>query len=242
MAEPELTPRPGDDGRVERGAESRRRILQAAAELIAERDLASTTLQDIADRAGVSKSRINYHFPTKLHIAEVVLNMGWVTMMGATDHNDPNRHLQLLIDAGLPLAILTVEVPVIRAANRLSTGHEGDPFFGRQQGYYIPVIKKVLEDAQAAGQLRPGVECEAAAKLVVQGYTGTEILARAHPETLPRQIDELIQTFVRGIATPETLEKLDFSMERAHRLAELNPLLHEAREEAAQRAAEQTAV
>ncbi|MFC4507925.1 MULTISPECIES: TetR family transcriptional regulator [Streptomyces] len=214
----------------ERSTRTRAELLRAAAELFAERGLAGTSLPEIAARVGVTRSLIHYHFAKKSDIAAQVLDLGFVTM-GESDIDDDTLHLQRVIDAATSLAVLTPEVTVIRAANRLGT-EQGEEFFGRQQKYYIPAVKEVLEAAKRAGELLPGVECEAQAKLWVNSYTGTELATRHHPETLPREIAEMNLALARGIATPETMGRLDFSIERGQRLAEKSPLLTAAREAA----------
>ncbi|MFD4574279.1 TetR family transcriptional regulator [Streptomyces sp. NPDC058417] len=207
----------------ERSTRTRAELLRAAAEVFAERGLAGTSLPEIAARAGVTKSLIHYHFAKKSNIAAEVLDLGFVTM-DESDASDDMPHLQKVIDAAMSLAVLTPEVTVIRAANRLGT-EQDEEFFGRQQKHYFPAVKEVLVAAKSAGELLPGVECEAQAKLWVNSYTGTELLTRNHPETLPREIAEMNLALARGIAAPETMGRLDFSIERGQHLAEKSPLL-----------------
>ena len=53
--------------------ESRRQVLDAAILTLAERGLAATSIQDIADAAGVSKGAVHYHFESKDELLERVL-------------------------------------------------------------------------------------------------------------------------------------------------------------------------
>lgn len=52
------------DGRLERGVQTRQRILDAAIELIAEGGVAAATQRAVAARAEVSLASITYHFPS----------------------------------------------------------------------------------------------------------------------------------------------------------------------------------
>jgi AcrR family transcriptional regulator len=52
------------DGRLERGVETRERILDAAIEIIAEEQVAGTTQRKVAARAEMSLASITYHFPS----------------------------------------------------------------------------------------------------------------------------------------------------------------------------------
>ncbi|MCI5045144.1 MAG: TetR/AcrR family transcriptional regulator [Aquisalinus sp.] len=54
----------------------RRRILDAAAVLLAENGYKATTLRNVAEAAGLKAGSIYYHFPSKDHITVEVLNEG----------------------------------------------------------------------------------------------------------------------------------------------------------------------
>lgn len=54
--------------------ESRRQVLDAAVTTLAERGLAATSIQDIADAAGLSKGAVHYHFESKDELLERVLD------------------------------------------------------------------------------------------------------------------------------------------------------------------------
>ncbi|MCI5048120.1 MAG: TetR/AcrR family transcriptional regulator [Aquisalinus sp.] len=54
----------------------RRRILDAAALLLAENGYKATTLRNVAEAAGLKAGSIYYHFPSKDHITVEVLNEG----------------------------------------------------------------------------------------------------------------------------------------------------------------------
>src|SRR5207244_1572470 len=48
-------------------------LLHAAVEAIGQKGYVATSLQDIADRAGVSKGAVHYHFGTKEELIDAVL-------------------------------------------------------------------------------------------------------------------------------------------------------------------------
>jgi AcrR family transcriptional regulator len=52
---------------------SRRQVLDAAIAMLAERGLAATSIQDIADAAGLSKGAVHYHFESKDELLHCVL-------------------------------------------------------------------------------------------------------------------------------------------------------------------------
>src|SRR5476651_2466907 len=53
--------------------ETRRRLLQAAGEVFAERGFHAATIKDITDRAGASLASVNYHFRDKSELYAAVL-------------------------------------------------------------------------------------------------------------------------------------------------------------------------
>ncbi|MEV0231560.1 TetR/AcrR family transcriptional regulator [Nonomuraea sp. NPDC050786] len=60
--------------RIERTQESRRMLVAAAAELFAERGYRQTSFIDIADKAGISRGSIPWHFGNKLGLLEAVVD------------------------------------------------------------------------------------------------------------------------------------------------------------------------
>lgn len=54
--------------------DSRKQVLDAAIATLAERGLAATSIQDIADAAGLSKGAVHYHFESKDELLERVLD------------------------------------------------------------------------------------------------------------------------------------------------------------------------
>ncbi len=53
--------------------ETRRKLIDAAGQVFAERGLHAATLQEITDRAGVNKAAVNYHFQDKLELYAAVV-------------------------------------------------------------------------------------------------------------------------------------------------------------------------
>jgi AcrR family transcriptional regulator len=64
------------DGRSRRRADTRQRLYEAAVELVAEQGFSATTVDDIAERAGVAKGTVYYNFPSKTALFEDLLRHG----------------------------------------------------------------------------------------------------------------------------------------------------------------------
>src|SRR2546423_2832396 len=64
------------DGRTRRREDTRQKLYEAAVALIAERGYSATTVDDIAERAGVAKGTVYYNFPSKPALFEELLRHG----------------------------------------------------------------------------------------------------------------------------------------------------------------------
>jgi AcrR family transcriptional regulator len=64
------------DGRSRRREDTRQRLFEAAVQLIAEQGFSATTVDDIAERAGVAKGTVYYNFPSKTALFEDLLRHG----------------------------------------------------------------------------------------------------------------------------------------------------------------------
>ena len=78
------------DKRREKGIESRRTIIEAAIHCIATRGLCDTTLDRVADLAGVSRALVVFHFKSKNGILKTVLEE-----IGSQYHRDWNKIMML---------------------------------------------------------------------------------------------------------------------------------------------------
>jgi AcrR family transcriptional regulator len=84
---------------AERGREVRRRLLQAAVELIAERGWTAVTTRVVADRAGVAAGVVHYHF-SSMQALLVEAAVGAARALGV-------QMSQMLADAGSADEVLT---------------------------------------------------------------------------------------------------------------------------------------
>lgn len=197
----------------QRSKAKRKDILDAAARIFAEQGYAKTTVQDILDRSGVTKGALYHYFATKQEVAAAVVLEGFT--MDAAQPGLPR--LQSVIDASIALAVLTPQVPVVKAAARLAT-EQDHPFFGHLWSMYIPQVAELLKQAKDLGELQRGVNPERTAKTWVAAFIGIDLQFRREYDQLPEEIAQMNATVVRGIATNETLLELDVSVARGDEL------------------------
>ena len=98
------------DKRREKGIESRKSIIQAAITCIATRGLCDTTLDRVAESAGVSRALVVFHFKSKNGMLKTVLedigsqyNSDWQSIMALPNLSADKRLLKLIsYDLQLP--------------------------------------------------------------------------------------------------------------------------------------------
>ncbi|MFR0357516.1 TetR/AcrR family transcriptional regulator [Streptomyces sediminimaris] len=119
---------------VERGNETRARLLQAAAELIVEEGWGAVTTRKVADRAGVRQGLVHYHFPTVTDLLiDAALDSARREVEGAmtalTEATDPALGMEQMLtmmasySAGDPATVLYSEMLLASARHeRLRVG------------------------------------------------------------------------------------------------------------------------
>ncbi|MBZ9645285.1 TetR/AcrR family transcriptional regulator, partial [Streptomyces sp. PSKA30] len=73
MSEPTVAARRPPTKRDDQREASRRRLLNAALEILAEEGYRGLTVKRVGERAGVSRGMVNYHFASKAGLVEAVV-------------------------------------------------------------------------------------------------------------------------------------------------------------------------
>lgn len=167
----------GAGGRSRRGGDTRRKVEEAAGRLFDERGYERTTMQAIADEAGVHVQTIYLAYGTKAAVLAATATRlvaggedpeshpserRWVRVIQATP--DPARKLRLYVRH-----IRDVAPRITRLVDTLRAAAPADPDVaaflahmqaGRREGPFA-----LLGPVAAAGQLRPGLDLDAAADI-----------------------------------------------------------------------------
>ncbi|MFF4749109.1 TetR family transcriptional regulator [Streptomyces sp. NPDC002514] len=194
----------------ERSKRTRRLVLEAAARLIADHGVAGVSLQQIFDKAGVSRGSGQHVFKTKQEIALAIVREGF--SMDAALPGKPR--VQAVVDASIVLAWLTVMSPVVRAAARIVTEQENPETFGALWDGYVPMVTGILTEAAEEGELLADVDPGDVADHWVMAFTGYDLRCRRTVDELPRRIAKMNVWAVRGVVTPEIFDKLIFDVQR----------------------------
>jgi AcrR family transcriptional regulator len=169
---------------TDRGGETRRRILEVAAESFADRGYAGTSLSDVLKASGVTKGGFYFHFPSKEALALATLRYKqeqWTGAVMAAVMRHPRAVDQLaaMVDA---LCDQHEHDPACRAISRLCTelGDEHPelrPELGTQLTTWMDLVAALLRRGQDEGDIRPDVEPEIAAEVAVESFIGLETVA-----------------------------------------------------------------
>jgi TetR/AcrR family transcriptional regulator len=191
----------------------RSRILNAATRLFAERGFGSTAIQAVADRVGVTKPTLIYHFGSKDDLRKAVLD-GLFThwrnelplLMTAAASGGPRIEallralFQFFLDDRLRAQLVMREM--IDAPDEMRTALRA------QMQPLMSLITQAIRDGQAAGTLRRDVDPEAWVLVVVTAAIGvlaagdrTNALLAPEP-TIEAQLDELIRTARTSLLVP----------------------------------------
>ncbi len=155
-------------------------LINAAADVFGARGYTRTDLKDIARRAGATMMDIEGRFRSKEELAAAVM---------AAQHRIVTEDALAVLQQGHPpldaMIIMCREFgrrlagdPVVRAGIRLT--FEASSFGHRVQEPYsdwIKVMETLSAKAAASGQLRPGTDPDALARLVVACFTGVQLVS-----------------------------------------------------------------
>lgn len=166
--------------RQDRAVRTRSKIIEAAAELIHEVGYAEMTLNQVSQRAEVTKGGMYFHFASKEDIGLALIELQHAQVRGGaaaildSDEDAVVKMLRMSADLAARLA----SDPVVRAGIRLTT--DSVPLGPtRQEPYkdWISVYEQLITEAVAAGQMKPMTEPHTLAQTVIACYTGIQLVS-----------------------------------------------------------------
>jgi AcrR family transcriptional regulator len=143
------------DGRTRRRDETRRKIFEAAVGLIAERGFTATTVDEIAERAGVAKGTVFYNFASKSALYEELLRYGVGLLAqesrAAVEGLPPKDAIAALVGAQLSYIQRYQAFAQLLLAEMWRTNREWQQTILLVREEAISVIAEVLEAGVKAG-------------------------------------------------------------------------------------------
>lgn len=182
-----------------KGARTRARIVEAAAALVHERGVASTTLEDVKVAAEVSGSQMYHYFPDKNELVQAVIDYQADTIV------DQNRHAlgsSNGVEAWRNMVITGAKVAQGKGGCALGSlgGQlaESDPearaLIATRFDQWADTLGVELRTLHAEGKLAAGVDPDDLATTLLATLQGGLLLAQVHRDT--RSLETAVDTLL----------------------------------------------
>jgi len=167
---------PAPDRRRERSRRTRTRLVDAATRLFVEHGYLATTIESVAEQAGVAVQTVYYVFGTKRALLDAVLDASiagdaepvavlerpWFETLGS--ELDAATAVEHLVDAAV--AILARVAPVYEVVRRAAADPDVGALLDRNRTGRRADQRRLVERLAAGGHLRSGLDVDTAADVV----------------------------------------------------------------------------
>ncbi|GAA2862265.1 TetR/AcrR family transcriptional regulator [Pseudonocardia halophobica] len=154
---------------------TRRRILDAAASLLARRGYAGTRLSDVAEIAGIRAPAIYYYFDSREDLVEEVVTTGMVRNLehvraALADLPAESSALDRIcraVEAHLQVVLRTSDytIAAVRSTSQLPPDLRERQI--REQQRYAEIWRELIDAGRVAGEIHPGLDPRAARMLIL---------------------------------------------------------------------------
>jgi AcrR family transcriptional regulator len=173
-----------------KGEISRQTVLDTALAVLAEKGLANTSIQDIADAAGVSKGVVHYHFASKDELLERVLDRaceGIERRVVAVFHEDGMPMDRIRRGLAEMWAVRRDGVPEMRVLTELHMHARQNPAMRKAFGHALQKARRVMIDvglgALMAMGLKPKVPVNVIPRMIMATLDGLALQHEVDPIT-----------------------------------------------------------
>ena len=186
-----------------KGRATRERIVRAASELMFERGVARTTIEDIQESAGVSASQMYHYFANKDDLVAAVIDRRTDQVLGGQESElhrvdsieALHRWRNTMVDVMRGLGCVG-GCPIGSLASELS---DADPLararLARAFAQWEALIREGLAAVAARGELPPGLDVDRMALAMLAGVQGGLLLSQVRRDTSPLEaaVDTIIE-------------------------------------------------
>lgn len=187
-------------------------IQDAAMRVIARKGIDETTIQEIADEAGIAKGTVYVYFKDREEVLAKTADRLFENLLAELEpaFNAPGTFAERLLGLVLrQLRFFDEHRALFRATTALSQ-REGEPSRSKPRGFtqYLARLEKLFTDAAESGQLRRGLDPLGVAHLYRDCTRGV-ILRRLDPKfqktrrSAEEDAEMLVSILLRGIASGE---------------------------------------
>jgi len=185
-------------GGYKKSEESRRQVLDAAIAVLASRGLTQTSIQDIADAAGLSKGAVHYHFESKDELLERVLTRCCETLEARIRKvfDEPALPMDRVRRAILEMWSLRREgAPEIRVLSELHSLSRQSPAIRVALGRALERARQLIRDdglnRLVEMGLRPRVSMDVAPRLILATLDGLYLQHAVDPISPEEEVELL---------------------------------------------------
>jgi AcrR family transcriptional regulator len=209
----ESTPDGGKEPRTGKSLKARQRrqeILHIAMDTFAARGYNNASLQEIADRAGVTQAGVLHYFRSKAQLLTSVLDLRDATDIEQLGPDRPRglaflRHLVDTVRRNTEREGI-VRLYTVLSAESVTEGHPAQDYFrGRYTGLR-PMVIEALAEASELGETRAELNLEDAANAIIAVMDGLQIQWLLAPDSvdMAASTDRVITALLADLATRRT--------------------------------------
>ncbi|MPV49209.1 MULTISPECIES: TetR/AcrR family transcriptional regulator [unclassified Pseudactinotalea] len=163
-------------GPYAKSAERRRSIVDAAFDVFAARGYHGGSLQEVADRVGMSQTSLLHHFPTKRHLLVAVLDrrdeIDGERLPEEEAHDFPSALVRRArINEATPSLI---ELYSVLCGEAMTEGHPARDYFTARFAGLRTAYADQLRELRDQGRLRSGTDPERAAATIIAMWDGLQ--------------------------------------------------------------------
>ncbi len=163
-------------GPYAKSEERRRTILDAAHAVFAARGYRGGSLQEVADRVGLSQTSLLHYFPSKSDLLMAVLKR----RDEITGGSFPDDMEEGLVDSVIRTALFNEDIPgvielyTVLCAESVTDGHPGREYFTERYERLRRSYSRRFAELASKGRLLPGVDPDEAATSLVALWDGLQ--------------------------------------------------------------------
>ncbi|MEU2765066.1 MULTISPECIES: ScbR family autoregulator-binding transcription factor [unclassified Streptomyces] len=196
--------------RQERAEVTREAILEGAAEAFDAAGFGSTSLSEIAQRAGVTKGALYFHFPSKEALAHTLMTDQFdiTSLLARTERPGVQTAIDLTHHMAAELRGSVRVRAGIRLVIELGSFTDPDPTLYNN---WIDTVRDSLAPAQGRGDVKPEVSVTDAAIYIVGAFAGVQITSqvRTGREDLHQRVTDMWTWLLPGLVPARRLARFD---------------------------------
>ncbi|MCP9273658.1 TetR/AcrR family transcriptional regulator [Mycolicibacterium arenosum] len=200
-------PQPVRRTQVERRAETRRRVLDAATDLVAAHGSRAVSLAAVGEAAGYSRGIVNHHFGSKARLLEELIKYTQQFDV-PTDSPTGLGRLTQFIEAylgGMHRRSPRSEAFLKLWSESSGAGPSLAPLFAERDASFRDFVAQHIRDGIADGSIAPRVDANSTAVWIIGLLRGTAMMAfsTARDVSAAELSKGVTRTVGRGLATPD---------------------------------------